>query len=195
MNQTEKSAETQASVKTMMQLVSTIDSPTGGSLTLCNPTDKPKVLNTTTNILGGMVNNQAATVDLSTAGNVSSKATAYLSMVKSIDGATSMIPSIVISLSGVADIGKSQNVNSSFYNSHQQALGNMTGMKLNETQPGSPPYSVSSHSLEIVVQKGYVTAFNSTQNATTEKGSQLNHTRRFAKSNTKYNYKNYRTNK
>ena len=174
MNQTEKSAETQASVKTMMQLVSTIDSPTGGSLTLCNPTEMPKVLNTTTNILGGIVNNQAATVDLSTAGNVSGKATAYLSLAKNIDGATSMIPSIVVSLSGVADIGKSQNVNSSFYTSHQQALGNMTGMKLNETQPGSPPYSVSSHSLEIVVQKGYVTAFNSTQNATTDKGSVLN---------------------
>ena len=172
-NQTEKSAETQASVKTMMQLVSTIDSPTGGSLTLCNPTDKPKVLNTTTNILGGMVNNQAATIDLSTAGNISSKATVYLSMAKGIDSATSMVPSIVISLSGVADIGKSQNVNSSFYNSHQQALGNMTGMKLNETQPGSPSYSVSSPSLEFVIQKGYVTAFNSTQNLTSEKGSQV----------------------
>ena len=173
-NQTEKSAETQTSVITMMQLVSTIDSPTGGSLTLCNPPDMPKVLNTTSNILGGMVNNQAATVDLQTAGNVSWRATAYLSLVINIDGATSMIPSIVISLSGVADIGKSQDVNSSFYTSHQQALGNMTGMKLNETQPGSLPYSVSSKSLEIVVQKGLITAFNSSQNATTEKGSQLN---------------------
>ena len=115
-------------------------------------------------------------------------------MAKSIDGATSMIPSIVISLSGVADIGKSQNANSSFYNSHQQALGNMTGMKLNETQPGSPPYSVSSHSLEIVVQKDYVTAFNSPQNATSEKGSQLIMPGGLQNQIQNCYYKNYRTN-
>ena len=172
-NQTEKTAETTASVKIMTQMISNLDSPTGGALKLCNPADKPKVLNTTTNILAGMVNNQAATIDLSTAGSISLKTNTYLTMAKGITGATSMIPSIVSCLSGVADIGKSQNVNSSFYNSHQLALGNMTGMKLNETQPGSPSYSVSSHSLEIVVQKGYVTAFNSSQNASTLKGAQL----------------------
>ena len=49
----------------------------------------------------------------------------------------------------------------------------MTSMKLNETQPGSPPYSVSSPSVEMVVQKNYTSAFDSPQNATSDKGNQL----------------------
>ena len=172
-NQTEKSAETTNSVKTMMGLVSTIDTPTGGALTLCDPADRAKVLNTTTNILSNLVNNQAATVDLSTAGTVSGKATSYLSIAKKITDGTSMIPSIVNSLSGAADIGKTNQANPAFYNSHQQALGNMTQMKINETQPNAPPYSVTSPSVEMVVQKNYTTAFDTPQNATSEKGSQL----------------------
>ena len=172
-NQTEQSTETTQSVSIMMSLVSTIDIPTGGALTLCDPSNKPKVLNTTTNILSSMVNNQAATIDVSTAGNISGKATNYLSIAKSIVGGTSMIPTIVTSLSGVADIGKTNQASPSFYNSHQQALGNMTSMKLNETQPGSPPYSVSSPSLEMVIQKNYTSAFDSPQNATSDKGNQL----------------------
>ena len=172
-NQTEKSAETTNSVKTMIGLVSTIDTPTGGALTLCDPADKAKVLNTTTNILSNMVNNQAATVDLSTAGTVSGKATNYLSIAKKVVDGTSMIPSIVSSLSGAADIGKTNEANPAFYNSHQQALGNMTQMKINETQPNAPPYSVTSPSVEMVVQKNYTNAFDSPQNATSEKGSQL----------------------
>ena len=157
-----------------MNLVSTIDIPTGGALTLCDTSNKPKVLNTTTNILSSMVNNQAATVDVSIAGNISGKATSYLSIAKNIDGATSMIPTIITSLSGVADIGKTNVANPAFYNAHQQALGNMTQMKLNETQPGSPPYSVSSPSLEMVVQKNYTSAFDTPQNASSDKGNQLN---------------------
>ena len=172
-NQTEKSTETTKSVSIMMDLVSNVDSPTGGALTLCDPTDKPKVLNTTTNILASMVTNQAATIDLSTAGSVSMKATNYLNIAKKIDGATNMIPSIVASLSGVAGIGKTNDANPAFFNSHQQALGNMTQMKMNETQPGSPPYSVSSPSVEMVVQKNYTSAFDTPQNTTSDKGSQL----------------------
>ena len=172
-NQTEKSAETTKSVGTMMDLVSTVDSPKGGALILCDPTDKPKVLNTTTNILSSMVTNQAATIDLSIAGNVSGKATNYLAIAKKVDGGTSIIPSIVSSLSGVADIGKTNEANPSFFNSHQQAVGNMTQMKITETQPGSPPFSVSSPSLEMVVQKNYTAAFDAPQNATSDKGSQL----------------------
>ena len=80
----------------------------------------------------------------------------------------------ITSLSGVADIGKTEEAKPTFYNSHQQALGNMTQMKLNETQPGSPPYSVSSPAVEMVVQKNYTSAFDSPQNATSDKGSQMN---------------------
>ena len=173
-NQTESSAETKKSVATMIQIVNTIDSPKGGAMTLCDKVDQPKVLNTTTQILANIVTNQAPAVDISTASNISAKAPSYLSIVKSIDGGTSLIPTIVTSLSGVADIGINEEAKPTFYNSHQQALGNMTQMKLNETQPGSPPYSISSPAVEMVVQKNYTSAFDSPQNVTSDKGSQMN---------------------
>ena len=69
-----------------------------------------------------MVNNQAATIDLSTAGNISGKATSYLSIAKTIDGGTSMIPTIITSLSGVADIGKTNQAKSKLSITHINKL-------------------------------------------------------------------------
>ena len=172
-NQTEATADTRKSVDTMLKMVSVIDAPKGGPMSLYSSTDKPQLLNTTTSILANMATNQAATINITAAGNISSKATSYLNTLKTTDGVTCMVPTIVNSLSGVANIGKTNAASPSFYDNHQQALGNMTGMKLNETQPGAPPYSVSSPAVELTVQKEYLASFNVSQNATTIKGSAL----------------------
>ena len=103
--------------------------------------------------------------------NVSSKMSNYLTDVDSIPGGTKIIPTIISTLSAVADVGNLSKSNNTFYGEVQNVINQVPDLKLEEIVAGAPPYSLSFPQIEIVMNNNYLSSFDSSQETKTDKGS------------------------
>lgn len=170
---TEPSKSGKDSVNTIIDIITQLDAPTGGIIDLMDELQIPYLLNATASTLGKVLTTQAVNVDPSTALNVSSKMSDYFAEVQNISGGTKIIPTCVNTLSSVADIGNFTKSDNSFFNQVQQVINQVPDLKLGEVVAGAPPYSLSTPEIELVINNNYLASFNSSQNTTTVKGSQM----------------------
>lgn len=173
-NLTQPTASTKSSVQTMMDLISQLDSPTGIVMNLTDNTMKPQLLQNLAAVIGNIATNQAACVDLKTAGVMAAKINSYMNAVCNLTGGSSIIPTCLNTLNAIAQIGKNVGANSTFFTGPQQTLSNMSDIKVKEVQPGAPPFSLTSPTIELVAKKNYLSDFNGSQLTTTQAGNQLN---------------------
>jgi len=169
---TESSDLAKTNLKLIMNQIFKIDE-SGGVLGLLDGKDQAALLNTTTETLSNLVTNQKSNLDLSQASSITSKIGDYLNIAGSKESGTSIIPTALSTLNGVADIGKSDVTNTTFYVEIQAPMAKMTDMKLAELVPGSVPYSISTNSIEMTVAKGFAADYNKNMTLNTTKGSNI----------------------
>ena len=169
----EPSAAGVGAINSTLNLLSGLDNPNGGMRLLMDDSKVPGLLNTTSSTMGKMLTTQTANVKPNVAGGIADKVSNYLNDSSKIEDGTTIIPSCVGTLSGVAGVGATTDSNSSFYGNVQSTLGQVQEMKLKESLPGSPSYTVSTKTIEVVAQSNYVTAFNGPQASKSEKGNEM----------------------
>ena len=173
-NLTEPSASTKKSIQTMLDLISELDAPKGTVMNLTDNSMKPQLLKNLAGIMGNIVNNQANCVDLKTASLMAAKIKDYMNICTHLTGGSSIIPICVDTLSGIAKIGKNLKANSTYFDQIQQTLNTMSDIKAKEVQPGAPPYSLTSDTIDLLSKKNYLNDFDSPQNTTTGSGNSMN---------------------
>ena len=169
----ENSTASSRVVDSLLDTVSTIDAASEGIMDVMSDASKPKLLNTTTTVMGNIVSNQGDSVDLTQASSMSSKVSSYISSAQGLPGGSDIIPNSVSTLSGVASVGADKTSNKTLFASIKDTVGSMSAMKINESQPGAIPYSLSTKSLEMIVKRNYGEDFNEAQNTSTEKGNAM----------------------
>jgi len=166
---TESTPEFQITTTIIMAQIQSIDEP-GGILDMLEPKEQVSLLGTATETLADLVVSQQPNVDLSAASSITDQVDGYLTKVKTKEGGSYIIPTALAALSGVADIGTTQQSETKFFAAMQEAMGKMTDMKLAEMLPGSAPYKLDSPSISMIVAKNNSDDYNKTQTFETREG-------------------------
>eukprot|EP01022_Parablepharisma_sp_SALTPOND_P022586 TRINITY_DN45_c0_g2_i5.p1 TRINITY_DN45_c0_g2~~TRINITY_DN45_c0_g2_i5.p1 ORF type:complete len:1513 (-),score=185.04 TRINITY_DN45_c0_g2_i5:92-4630(-) len=168
----EPSALGKETAKGVFEQLETMDQP-GGILEIMDDNDKLALIDTATAIIGDLVIKQKANVDVSLASAMSEKVDGFLTEVKTKEDGTYIIPTIVGTLSGIADIGTREQEGSKFFRTMQKTMDTMADMKVTKMVPGGVPYSISSPAIEMVVMKDYSAEYNNSKKLSTNKGSTI----------------------
>jgi len=166
---TESTPEYKIITTVVLAQIDTIDQP-DGILEMLEPKEQVSLLGTATETLSSLVVSQEPNIDLNTASSVGEKVDDYITAVETKEGGTYLIPTALAALSGIAEIGTTQQSESKFFSAMQDAMNKMTDMKLAEMLPGSKPYTLSSPSIEMVVAKNNAEDYNNTKNFSTSGG-------------------------
>ena len=92
----------------------------------------------------------------------------YLMNVKTADGGSFVIPTILGALAGLVGVPDKTFKNQEFYTKMMYAMNMLTDMKLKEIIPGGPPFSLSSPDIEMVIQSQMIKKYNLSQTCKTE---------------------------
>jgi len=138
------------------------------------PKEQVEFLTTSTEILTDLLENQQVNFDYDMAKSAETQVNSFLTKVKTIEGGTYIIPSVIASLSGIANIASALQKEDNFSSSIEKAMNKMTEMKLKEMVIGSAGYQVTSPSLEIAIYKRYLkNAKNASLDLDTPRGTTL----------------------
>jgi len=168
---TESTPEFKITTTIILTQISVIGT-SGGILDMLEPKEQVALLGTATETLSNLVVSQNPNIDISTASSITGQISDYLTKVETKEGGTYIIPSAIAALSGIADIGKTQESEEKFFAAMQDAMNKMTDMKLAEMLPGSVPYKLDSPAISLIVAKNNSEDYNKT--ATFETGEGVN---------------------
>ncbi len=143
-------------------------------LALLAPIERVYLLYSGAATIGVLTTRQSQSINSTVATSMESSVGSYLTMVKTQDGGTYIIPSCLAALSGIADIGTSLQAEQAFFAAMQTAMDDMADMLLDQMMPGAPPYIITSPAIDMTLVKSYRSAFDSPLNYTGAKGSNVN---------------------
>jgi len=146
---------------------------TNGALDALSDKDKSALIQTVTETIASFTVSQMPNIDISKADQLSSQVDSYLTAIKTKEGNTYIIPTVLASFSGIAEIGTSKLTDSQFYEKMKEAIDSMSDMKFTEMMPGAVPYSISSPAIEMVIGKNYAQDYNNSKSFETKKGSSI----------------------